>query len=51
MGIFGETLSTFKSCLDAHVANHMQSSSLKCEQTVVISLSKLLEAHNIIMTG
>ena len=51
MGINGETLSTFKSCLNAHVANHMECPSSKCGQSGMISLSKLLQGSNNILEG
>ena len=51
MGVYGETLFIFKSCLNAHIGNHIPSSSSKCEQTVMIKLIKLLHGNNIIKTG
>ena len=51
MGVYGETLFIFKSCLNAHIGNHIPSSSSKCEQTVMIKLTKLLHGNNAIKTG
>ena len=51
MGINGETLSTFKSCLNAHLANRMEYPSSKCGQSGMISLSKLLQGSNNILEG
>ena len=39
MGVYGETLFIFKSCLNSHIRNHIPSPSLKCEQTVMIKLT------------
>ena len=51
MGVYGETLFIFKSCLNAHIGNHMKSPLSKCEQTVMIKLIKLLHGNNTIKTG
>ena len=51
MGKYGETLSTFKICLDAHKANHIRYPSSKCGQSGMIPLSQLLQECNIILNG
>ena len=51
MGVYGEALFIFKSCLNAHIGNHIPSPSSKCDQTVMIPLIKLLHGSNTIKTG
>jgi hypothetical protein len=51
MGIYGEALAVFKSCLDAHIINSLQSESSNNGKSGIIKLGELLQGCVTIVEG
>jgi hypothetical protein len=51
MGIYGEALAVFKSCLDAHIINSLQSESVNSGKSGTIKLDKLMQGCATVLEG